>query len=119
MKTWEGGLLFGRALIIFLIAAHILMILSCVTLHVKNQLNLSSSYIQEHLEDNSKIVVNQETNPLIYIAESSRIISNMFPMDRVKLIGNFRMASRGQVARIIVPRRIHLVVPWICKAQTR
>ena len=31
------------------------------------KLNLSSSYMQEHLKGNSEIFVNQENNPLIYI----------------------------------------------------
>ena len=84
------------------------------------QLKLSSSYMQEYLEVNSEIFVHQEDDHLIRVR--LHIIQDIFVMDRVQPNGSDRMvlhmSSRSTSCWSMLSHRVHLVVPWICKAQT-
>ena len=87
------------------------------------QLKLNSSYMQEYLEGNSEIFVHQEDDHLIRVRlESPHIIQDIFVMDRVQPNGSYhmvlQMSSRSTSCWSMLSHRVHLVVPWICKAQT-
>jgi hypothetical protein len=85
------------------------------------QLKLSSSYMQEYLEVNSEIFVHQEDDTRS-VTESPHIIQDIFVIDRVHPNGSYRMvlqmSSRNTSCWSMFSHRVHLVVPWICKAQT-
>ena len=86
------------------------------------QLKLSSSYMQEYLEGNSEIFVHQDDHLIRVRLESPHIIQDIFVMDRVQPNPSYRMvlqmSSRSTSCWSMLSHRVHLVVPWICKAQT-
>ena len=106
----------------YLMTFHILTRLSCVTLHVGfTSSNSVSATMQEYLESNSEIFVHQEDDARS-VTESPHIIQDIFVMDRVQPNGSYRMllqmSSRSTSCWSMLSHRVHLVVPWICKAQT-